>query len=137
MQLWERSRTSVSQETASPVPTPTSTHVAPILLMAVKLPDAPPMTSLSPADILDCQQPPTQFGESEREKGGLPVSTLPSSYVAPTLPMAVKFPDAPPTMSLSPADILDCQPPPTQFGESDTSIYDVSKKGGNSLKIFY
>ena len=41
MQLWERSRTSVSQETASPVPTPMSTHVASTLLMVVKLPDIP------------------------------------------------------------------------------------------------
>jgi len=46
-QLWERSRSSVSQEMASPVPTPMSTHVAPTLLMAVKLPDAPPTTSLT------------------------------------------------------------------------------------------
>ena len=70
--LWERSRSSVSQETASSVPTPMSTHVTPTLLMVVKLPDAPPTISLSPADILDHQQPLTQFGELERKEGALP-----------------------------------------------------------------
>jgi len=128
-QLWERSRSSVSQEMASPVPIPMSIHVALTLLTAVKLPDAPPTTFLSPADILDCQQPLTQFGELGRKEGGLPVPTLTSPHVTPTLPMAVKLPDAPLIMSLSPAEILDRQPPPTQFGESDASICDASEEG--------
>ena len=128
-QLRERSRSSVSQETASPVPTPMSTHVAPTLLTVVKLPDAPPTTSLSRADILERQQPLTQYGESGREEGGLPVPTLMSPHVTLTLPMAVKLPDAPPMTSLSPAEILDRQPPPTQFGESDASICDASEEG--------
>ena len=128
-QLWERSRSSVSQEMTSPVPTPMSTHVAPTLLMAVKLPDAPLITSLSPADILDHQQPLTQFGESGKEEGELPVPTLMSPHVAPTLPTAVKLPDAPPTMSLSPAEILDCQLPLTQFEKSDAFICNVSEEG--------
>ena len=88
-----------------------------------------PTTSLSPADILDRQQPLTQFGELWREEGGLPVPTLTSPHVAPTLPTAVKLPDAPPTMSLSPAEILDHQPPPTQFGELDASICNASEEG--------
>ena len=128
-QLWERSRSSVSQEMAPPVPTPMSTHVAPTLLTAIKLPDAPPMTSLSPADILDCQQPLTQFGELGRKEGGLPVPTLMSPHATSTLPTVVKLPDAPPMTSLSPAEILDCQPLLTQFGESDASICDASEEG--------
>jgi len=52
-----------------------------------------------------------------------------SPHVTPTLPMAVKLPDAPPTTSLFPAEILDHQPPPTQFEKSDTSICDVSEEG--------
>jgi len=128
-QLWERSRSLVSQETASPVPIPMSTHVTPTLLMVVKLPDAPPTTSLSPADILDHQQPLTQFGELRREKEGLPVPTLTSPHVTPTIPTVVKLPDAPLMTSLSPAEILDHQLPPTQFGELDASICDASEEG--------
>jgi len=114
---------------ASPVPTPMLTHVAPTLLTVVKLPDAPLMTSLSRADILEHQQPLTQFGESGREEGGLPVPTLMSPHVTLTLPTAVKLSDAPPTTSLSPAEILDHQPPPTQFGKLDASICDASEEG--------
>jgi len=43
--------------------------------------------------------------------------------------MAVTLPDAPPMTSLSPAEILDCQLPPTQFGELDASICDASEEG--------
>jgi len=43
--------------------------------------------------------------------------------------MAVKLPDAPSKTSLSPAEILDYQLPPTQFEESDASICDVSEEG--------